>query len=76
MTLKEDGNEIWFPNFTKDDSVIQIVFQTLIASFEMQLSYRSSIKSVQFDGLRNIHRVVKLLPKSIKNIFIVPKEIM
>lgn len=75
MTLKEDGNEIWFPNFTKD-SVIQIVFQTLIASFEMQLSYRSSIKSVQFDGLRNIHRVVKLLPKSIKNIFIVPKEIM
>ena len=75
MTLKEDGNEIWFPNFTKD-SVIQIVFQTLIASFEMQLSYRSSIKSVQFDGLWNIHRVVKLLPKSIKNIFIVPKEIM
>ena len=42
----------------------------------MQLSYRSSIKSIQFDGFQNIHRVVKLLPKSIKNILITPKEIM
>ena len=42
----------------------------------MKLSYRSSIKSIQFDGFQNIHRVVKLLPKSIKNIFVTPKEIM
>ena len=54
MTLTEDGSEIQFPDFTKD-SVIRIVFQTIIAFFfEMQLSYRSSIKSTHFDAFQNI----------------------
>ena len=75
MTLTEDGSEIRFPNFTKD-SVIRIVFQTIIAFFLRCNYHIGHPLKVLTLMVSRISRVVKLLPKSTKNIFITPKEIM